>query len=94
MQGAAKGRFGFYLFLPVRMAASVKIAALPQCWCCTREQMLREQSKKNECRFCPHPVSSGRVQRMAGLAHRAAITVLSARDKNVSFRGLMPEGAE
>lgn len=25
--------------------------------------------------FCPHPVNSGRVRRMAGLAHRAAITV-------------------
>lgn len=38
----------------------------------------------------PHPVSSGRVQRMAGLAHRAAITVLSARDKNVSFSTSCP----
>jgi hypothetical protein len=53
MRGAAKGRFGFYLFLPVRMAASVKIAALPQFWYRTREQMLREQSKKNECRESP-----------------------------------------
>jgi len=42
----------------VRMAASVKIAALPKFWCRAHERMLRKQSEKNEGRESPHTVSS------------------------------------
>lgn len=44
--------------MSLRMTALVTCAAVPKVYRCTREEMLRQRSQKNQCRLGPRRVNS------------------------------------